>query len=854
MASPAYKKIANQTNLKRILIFAPSMAIYLTTEFIRDLRKLFLPNYASKLFNMGSFSVNSYLLFVILDAIFVLSSLAIFGFSQAARKKLKNGQWNNLYYQSVKTYGLLLTFSAFIAVLVTARVFGVVDFTFAFFIVVLTSAILYINSWVTIIVDILCFILSFILIKIFKMDWTYNPYWAYIIVFMLMSTAIAYIKEKYLQEILERERTKSMFLANMSHEIRTPMNAIVGMSELAMDFNLKDSEKNILRQIRSAGINLVGIINDILDFSKIESGKMEIIPHDYDLVKMLNDIMNVVEVRLKGKPVELFLEIEKDLAHIYRGDEIRLRQILINLAGNATKFTEKGSIRIRVEDLKKYQPEKEGLRFSIIDTGIGIKKEDINKLFHAFQQVDMQTNRLKEGTGLGLSISRNLVNLMNGSLSLESEYGQGTTFYVNIPQKRISLESCAEFYKALFEAGKAENAIVEFSLSQLNSPEFASLFAEKESLLPFKAPEAKILVVDDNEVNLQVADGLLKKFGIKSVKAISGFQALDFLAEQKYDIIFMDHQMPGMDGVETLEKIRAVEANLPDSEKSIVIVLSANAVNGAREMFLSKGFNDFIAKPVQGKDFADCLSKYLKKELIIPLSDNADISSKAQNSNSTEENIIPKDFPQLPEDKINLKAAVELAGGFENWLGLARTFVNSIEEKAAQIQEYFLQEQYKDYTIQVHALKSSARIVGALKLSQMSEEEETEGNRLLSIINEEVENKKEIEEKKQELISQMKAKTEKLLECYRSYLDILGPVKKYGQKTENEKEELSEEELSKIIKALLSGCADFDLAKVEEEFALLQKTKLPENLAGKMEALSKAVENIEFEEIEELLK
>ena len=854
MASPAYKKIANQTNLKRILIFAPSMAIYLTTEFIRDLRKLFLPNYASKLFNMGSFSVNSYLLFVILDAIFVLSSLAIFSFSLAARKKLKNGQWNNLYYQSVKTYGLLLTFSAFIAVLVTARVFGVVDFTFAFFIVVLTSAILYINSWVTIIVDILCFILSFILIKIFKMDWTYNPYWAYIIVFMLMSTAIAYIKEKYLQEILERERTKSMFLANMSHEIRTPMNAIVGMSELAMDFKLKDSEKNILRQIRSAGINLVGIINDILDFSKIESGKMEIIPHNYDLVKMLNDIMNVVEVRLKGKPVELFLEIEKDLAHIYRGDEIRLRQILINLAGNATKFTEKGSIRIRVEDLKKYQPEKEGLRFSIIDTGIGIKKEDINKLFHAFQQVDMQTNRLKEGTGLGLSISRNLVNLMNGSLSLESEYGQGTTFYVNIPQERISPESCAEFYKALFEAGKAENAIVEFSLSQLNSPEFASLFAEKESLLPFKAPEAKILVVDDNEVNLQVADGLLKKFGIKTVKAISGFQALDFLAEQKYDIIFMDHQMPGMDGVETLEKIRAVEANLPDSEKSIVIVLSANAVNGAREMFLSKGFNDFIAKPVQEKDFADCLSKYLKKELIIPLSDNADISSEAQNSNSTEENIIPKDFPQLPEDKINLKAAVELAGGFENWLGLARTFVNSIEEKAAQIQEYFLQEQNKDYTIQVHALKSSARIIGALKLSQMAEEEETEGNRLLSIINEEVENENEIEEKKQELISQMKAKTEKLLECYHSYLDILGPVKKYGQKTENEKEELSEEELSKIIKALLSGCADFDLAKVEEEFALLQKAKLPENLAGKMEALSKAVENIEFEEIEELLK
>ena len=844
MVGASYKKIANQANLKRIFVFAPSMAIYLTTEFIRDIRKLFRASYAHCNFNLGSLSINAYILFVILDGLFVLSSLAVFGISLLANKKLKNNHWNNFYYQLVKTYGLFLTFCAFIAVLVTARTFGVADFTFAFIIVTLTSAILYINSIVTITVDSLCFIISFVLIKIYDMAGSYNPYWAYIIVFMLISTASAFIKERHLHETLERERMKSMFLANMSHEIRTPMNAIVGMSELAMDFNISDSEKNILRQIRSSGINLVEIINDILDFSKIESGKMEIVPHDYDLVKLMNDIMNVVEVRLKGKPVELILEIDPSLARIYYGDDVRLRQILINLAGNASKFTEKGSIRIRVEDLAKVHEGmshkgtlydgvtgKEGLRFSVIDTGVGIKKEDIGKLFRAFQQVDMQMNRSKGGTGLGLSISKTLVTLMHGSIGVDSEYGKGSTFYVNLPQKRVSEETCGEFYKPLFEAGSVVvgdlvrereahgdvSPLKQLSLAVLNSPEFAGLFAEKQTVLPFKAPKAKILVVDDNEVNLQVADGLLQKFDIHCTKAMSGYEALDLLKSQSFDIIFMDHQMPGMDGVETLEKIRETEKDLPEEEKSLVIVLSANAVNGAREMFLSKGFNDFVAKPVQGKDFAACLSKWLKKDLMV----------MADDTNAAEIDI-PKDFPLLPQDKLDVQKAVELAGGFENWLAIAKTFAGSIVEKANQIQEYYEKGAIKDYTIQVHALKSASRIVGAERLSELAASLEEAGNLL--------------------------QKNEELLGLYRSYSDLLEPVKKYGGQAEEEKQELTEKELSEIIDAIRLACTNFDLVEVEEKFALLQKAKLPEKLAGKMEELSKAVENIEFEQVEEIFK
>ncbi len=393
---------------------------------------------------------------------------------------------------------------------------------------------------------------------------------------------------------LEAERAnqaKGDFLANMSHEIRTPMNAIIGMNEMVMREEISPKAAQYSQDIYNAGQTLLAIINDILDFSKIESGKMEIVPVSYELGSLLNDVLNMVNKKVHDKGLELVTEVAPDIPHQLFGDEIRIRQIILNLVNNAVKYTEEGKVTLKVGHRKR-EDEEIDLLVSVTDTGIGIREEDLDKLFNSFQRVDMAANRKIEGTGLGLSITKQLVEQMNGSIQVDSVYGQGSTFSISLPQKIEEETPIGDFAGAV-----------------------ARMYKDRKSEeLVFTAPEARILVVDDNKVNLVVAKGLIKETQIQVDSVLSGVEALEKIKTEKYQIILLDHMMPVMDGMETIKRMRAQEENA--SRDAAVIALTANAISGSRELYLSAGFDDYLSKPINAVRYKEMICKYLPPEMV----------------------------------------------------------------------------------------------------------------------------------------------------------------------------------------------------------------------------------------------
>jgi signal transduction histidine kinase/ActR/RegA family two-component response regulator len=381
-----------------------------------------------------------------------------------------------------------------------------------------------------------------------------------------------FVREK--QRAEAANNAKSEFLANMSHEIRTPMNAIIGMSEMLSRSKLEAPQKKYLDDIRKSSQALLVIINDILDFSKIEAGKLEIVNTNYNLHALLDNLHSIFALLCKNKHLEFFYRPDENVPATVSGDETRLRQVLTNLLSNALKYTKNGRVEfcVRVSD-------ENTLHFDIKDTGIGIREEDRSKLFKPFEQLDLRKNRSVVGTGLGLAISYNLCNLMGGSLSLTSVYGEGSVFTVEIP--------CV-----------AADAVCP------DEPEIADAFF---------APEARVLVVDDIEVNLTVAEALLSTFEIKPTLALSGETAINFAKNKEYDLIFMDHMMPGMDGVETTRRIRALGGR---NETAPIVALTANAISGVEEMFLKNRMDGFLPKPLDLSLLNLCLRKWLPSALI----------------------------------------------------------------------------------------------------------------------------------------------------------------------------------------------------------------------------------------------
>ncbi|MCL2099357.1 MAG: transporter substrate-binding domain-containing protein [Oscillospiraceae bacterium] len=472
-------------------------------------------------------------------------------------------------------------------------------------------------------------------------------------------------------------RTKSSFLASMSHEIRTPMNAIIGMLELLTHEPLNNRQMNYIKDINHSANSLLAIINDILDMSKIESGKMELIPIDYDFLAFLDNINSMFTYVSEEKGLTFSLETEGDLPHYLFGDDIRLRQVIINICGNAVKFTKDGSVRLKVINAG------EQLILKISDTGRGIKQEEIGNLFHAFQQTDKVTNRKIAGTGLGLTICKSFVEMMGGDITVESEYGKGTDFIVTIPL----VEGDGEKVKA--------TAV----------PKGKRLFA----------PRAKILVVDDNEFNLKVAVGLLNLSEINVKTAASGAAAVKMVQETDFHIIFMDHMMPEMDGVETTAAIRALGEKF---EQLTIIALTANAVQGAKEFFLSNSFNDFLSKPIDVRELAAVLEKWLPGDIL-----------EKPPARSEETEPAESEFLNILGDigEINAETGLNNASGVEKlYYESVKMCCENLPGECDKMSVCLAGGDITQFAIAVHAMKSVLATIGAADLSSAALTLETE--------------------------------------------------------------------------------------------------------------------------------
>ncbi len=386
------------------------------------------------------------------------------------------------------------------------------------------------------------------------------------------------------------DRAKSDFLANMSHEIRTPINAVLGMNELINRESNQPEIQGYSSNIADAGQTLLSLINDILDFSKIEAGRMELAPTDYSLSNLLREVSNIVKIRCEDKGLVFSIKNNPEIPSILHGDDVRIRQILINLLNNSLKYTDKGSVTLEL-DYQKLDSDSIELIMAVKDTGIGIKEEDLPSLFESFKRIDLENNRKREGTGLGLSITQSFVRLMEGSIDVSSVYGEGSVFTIRIPQTVVDATPVGKFKK---ESAKQEKK--------------ATYHAT------FTAPTASILVVDDVKINLSVIKGLLKQTDIKIDTAVSGLECLEKVKENTYDIIFLDHMMPEMDGVETIRKMK--EDNSHINLTTPIIMLTANAILGAKEEYLSDGFTDYLSKPVQWNELEEMLRNYLPEDKV----------------------------------------------------------------------------------------------------------------------------------------------------------------------------------------------------------------------------------------------
>ena len=718
-------------------------------------------------------------------------------------------------------------------------------------------------------------------------------------IYILHNTTDSILRLGAMQEAnIELERAakmKSDFLANMSHEIRTPMNAVIGMAEIAMREDLPPKVVDYLVQIQNSGKNLLNIINDILDYSKIEAGKMEIITGAYEPLSEINDIANILSTRIGDKDISLFVAADASIPNMLEGDAMRIRQVIINIANNAIKFTQQGIVAINI-NCERTSDTEVLLTYHITDTGQGIKEEDLGKLFESFQQVDSKRNRNVEGTGLGLAISQRLIEAMGGKIGVTSEYGKGSDFYFSIPQKIVdetrclvvkdagnkyaycldekslisemfekeisnlgvegvlirsldlykptgkkdflffTYESFDEEIKAFLKAHPKLTGVVlvdfdsDFktdipNLRVMKKPQTSLTMvmtlnneavrergdSSKAFEIDFTAPQAKILIVDDNEINITIAEGLIAPLKAKTYGANSGKSAINMLSKEKFDVILMDHMMPEMDGIETTKIIRDT---VPSAKETPIIALTANVLEGAKEMFIKAGMNDFVAKPIDVRTLITKLKEYIPSDKI-----------KVGEAHATASEA--KEIPVIGD--LDTQTAITMIGNETLFFKILKEYYRVINAKADKIRESYSKEDWETYTIDVHALKSSSKQIGAMELSEMAADLEQAG--------------------KDRNIDYIREHTEHALEKYLAYEPVLAGLFAEEENAENaeDKPEADKNELLALIESIYEITDNLDFDALEEVSNKINGFSYPDDQKEFPGRLKAACEDMDFD-------
>lgn len=642
--------------------------------------------------------------------------------------------------------------------------------------------------------------------------------------------------ERKRQQALMASEAKGRFLANMSHEIRTPINAVLGMDAMILRECTDAAIREYAMDIQNAGQSLLALINDILDLSKIESGKLEILPEEYDLSSLLHDIMNMISMKAKDKGLAVNLSVDENLPSRLWGDDIRLRQILVNIMNNAVKYTEKGGVTLTVKGAESssgafdndsvYRGVSDSgtlsdgtvysLTFQVQDTGIGIRQEDIAKLFQEFQRIEEDRNRNIEGTGLGMSITTQLLELMGSKLEVESVYGEGSTFSFTLEQKVMDAEPIGNLGERI------KKMALEYSYQAA-----------------FTAPEAQVLVVDDNAVNRKVFANLLKETRVMIDEAAGGMECIRLVGEKQYDVIFLDHMMPDLSGIETLHRIRE-NKDCPCHSTSVV-ALTANAVSGAREMYLKEGFDSFLSKPIIPEKLEKMLIQMLPEDKIIyedisedfPDGDGENAVSQLGQGSQAEE------LPQL--DGIDWEYALLHLKDIDILKETADTFYLAMDRESEELEQLFqiLQETsgeqqekaLEQFEIKVHAMKSNAAMIGAVPLSGVAKMLEYAARGGETEV--------------------LQAVTPVFLNEWKKMKVILGTYTNHaGENEEAGKIQADWSEVRRYTQQIVDAMKDMDIDTADEGMGQMKKYQYPEQMSPIVEKLSLAVTDIDVMQAE----